>query len=225
MPRCEIKSSCEPCQFLLFCGIICYVFKYFSFFSSFRGFLKKSVVEGKQSDEVIFNILHTESDDFSLVFTTSPMYFFQDDDDPSESNYTDSGSDYSLFTNIFKNLQKEQTQCLSNESVKLTTLQFEAKGRTRNPEFLGKPNAFSVEIIAVDPKHEECLLSLFECAFDYFPDKDYCVLTLPLEVEEHYLSRFFSNVPQRYDANSRCSLHVMHKNTILGDVSVKVGIN
>lgn len=187
-----------------------------------RGFLKKSLVEGKQSEDIIINLTHTESDDFSLVFTTSPMYFFQDDDDPSDSNYTTSGSDDSLFTNIFKNLQKEQRKSLSNEP---TTLQFEARGRTRNPEFLGKPNAFSVEIVAVDPKHEECLLSLFECAFDCFPDKDYCVMTIPHEVEERYLSNFFSNVPQRYDANNRCSLYVMHKNTILGEVSVKVSIN
>lgn len=187
--------------------------------------MKKSIVEGKQSEEVIINLTHTESDDFSLVFTTSPMYFFQDDDDPSDLSGTESGSDDSLFMKIFKNLQREQRESLSNESLKPTKFQFEAIGRTRNPEFLGKPNAFSVEIIAVDTAHEECLLSLFECMFDCFPEKDYCIMTVPHEIEECNISNFFSNVPQRYDGNMSCSLHVMHKNSMLGEVSVKVGIN
>lgn len=48
--------------------------------------VKKSVaVERSEQCEVIFNITHTASDDYSLVFTSSALYLFHDDDDVIEN--------------------------------------------------------------------------------------------------------------------------------------------
>lgn len=68
------------------------------------------------------------------------------------------------------------------------------------------------------------MLSLFESAYDCFPDKDYCVMTIPCAVDEASLSNFFANVPPRCDGVFDQNLYVMHKNTLLDNVCVKVGL-
>lgn len=180
---------------------------------------------GEKHSEVVIDIKVTDSDDYSLIFTTSAMYFFQDDDESSDSKISHHRSDESVWLQLFKRLARKKRMSAITEPTKGATHRLETITRADNPVFLGEKNAFCIEIIAVDPHHEECLLPLFECAFDCFPDKDYCVMTVPHEIDEHCLTNFFSNVPQRYDQFSRNSLHVMHKNTILGKVSVKVGID
>lgn len=49
--------------------------------------IKKSIaVEQIEESEIIFNISRTDSDNYSLVFTSSAIYFFQDDFDETIEN-------------------------------------------------------------------------------------------------------------------------------------------
>lgn len=65
---------------------------------------------------------------------------------------------------------------------------------------------------------------LFQSAYDCFPDKDYCVMTVPSTIDEASLSFFFASVPPRYDGVMNQNLYIMHKNTLLDDVCVKVSL-
>lgn len=79
-----------------------------------------------------------------------------------------------------------------------------------------------MEIVAVDPNHTNCLITLFESAYDCFQNKEYCVLTLPSSIEVGCLTDYFTKVPPRYDEVLSHDLYVMHKNAILGNIKVKV---
>lgn len=94
----------------------------------------------------------------------------------------------------------------------------------RHPEFLGEPNAFAIEILAAHPNHEECLPQLFGCAYDCFPNKEYCVMTISSTEETGFLPEYFAKVPPRYDGLLPHQLYIMHKNTVLGNVCVQVCI-
>lgn len=69
---------------------------------------KKSVtVEKTDDNEVILNITQTASDDYSLVFTSTALYLFQDDEEIVDNVETASQkSQEILLMNIFDELNK-----------------------------------------------------------------------------------------------------------------------
>lgn len=99
------------------------------------------------------------------------------------------------------------------------------KRKARNLEYLGGPNAFSIEIAATNPDHDDCLLNMFESAYDCFPDKDYCVMTKPTTEQMSSMLNFFVEVSPKFDSSFPHTVYLMHKNSILSKVHVKVKTN
>ena len=56
---------------------------------------------------------------------------------------------------------------------------------------MGTPNAFSIQLFCIEEKYESRSLDFLPKAFEKFPDKDYCIITLPPNVPEFGLIQNF----------------------------------
>lgn len=95
----------------------------------------------------------------------------------------------------------------------------------RIPLFHGEINAFTLELAAAHPEHEiESLSLLLEAAFECFPDRDYCVLTLPSTCPPFPMLQHFVRVIPRPISTYPHELYVLHRNAILSNISARVAV-
>jgi hypothetical protein len=59
------------------------------------------------------------------------------------------------------------------------------------PNYKGQSNAFAIQLFCIEEKYESRSLDFLPKAFDLFPHKDYCVITLPHTVPEFALIQNF----------------------------------
>ncbi|CAH1118654.1 unnamed protein product [Phaedon cochleariae] len=183
---------------------------------------RSSQLSRKSSEEEIFlHVSRSDSDQYSLVFTSGSLFFFQDDEDKDQEiigseESEDSNGLLSQYLEIHEKDQKFlEMDWVSGYSASKGKIQ-------RIPEFHGEPNAFALEIAASLPEHEYGLIKLFEACFECFPDRDYCVLSVPSTTPINKLTKYFCRVVPRSSGCFPYELYVMHKNTVLADMTVKV---
>lgn len=90
--------------------------------------------------------------------------------------------------------------------------------------FFGEPNAFAMEICISLKKHEYCLYLLFKAAFDCFPNRDYCITSLPTSSPLCYFMKHFARVIPKPNSVFPHELYALHKNAILGQLSARVAL-
>ncbi|KAJ8719515.1 hypothetical protein PYW08_011690 [Mythimna loreyi] len=92
--------------------------------------------------------------------------------------------------------------------------------------FSGTPNAFLLQLFAIHPDYDERYgFDMLEVAFEMFPDRDYCVVSLPTNQAAFPLLEHFTLVTP-YGCNMKFmneSLYVAHVNSIRGAMSVRPG--
>lgn len=59
------------------------------------------------------------------------------------------------------------------------------------PKYAGAINAFSIQLFCIEEKYESRSLDFLPKAFECFPDKDYCIITVPHTVPEFALIQNF----------------------------------
>jgi hypothetical protein len=59
------------------------------------------------------------------------------------------------------------------------------------PKYFGESNAFAIQLFCLEEKFESRSLDFLPKAFELFPDKDYCIITLPHTVPEFSLIQNF----------------------------------
>ncbi|XP_017777395.1 PREDICTED: cilia- and flagella-associated protein 61-like [Nicrophorus vespilloides] len=72
-------------------------------------------------------------------------------------------------------------------------------------------NAFALEIAVAKPGHESSLFLLLEAAFECFPQKDYCILTIPSDHKYMQLLKFFTRVTPKNKCLHPHELYIVHK--------------
>ncbi|XP_057670515.1 cilia- and flagella-associated protein 61-like isoform X2 [Diorhabda carinulata] len=178
-----------------------------------------------KDEEMFMTVSLTESDEFSLVFTSASMFVFQDDEDGSisvRSFHVDSKS-FSSESVLSKYLDIPEKEVLDDNTVDWISGYSTSKGHIqKTPEFKGEDNAFSLEIAACLPSHEYGLIMLFESAFECFPNRDYCVMAVPTTISVIKLTKYFGRVPPRCTGTFPSELYVMHKNSMLGELAVEI---
>lgn len=93
------------------------------------------------------------------------------------------------------------------------------------PKLYGEVNAFTLELAAAHPYHEvESLNLLLEAAFECFPCRDYCVLSIPSTCPPFPLLNNFTRVTPRPVSPYPQELYVVHRNVVLSNISVRVAI-
>lgn len=62
------------------------------------------------------------------------------------------------------------------------------------PQYIGESNAFAIQLFCIEEKYESRSLDFMQRAFEMFPGKDFCIITLPPNVPEFTLiQNFFVN--------------------------------
>lgn len=94
--------------------------------------------------------------------------------------------------NRVNNYRKGDSQSqLSNYSSESTSHYQQAKESLFVPKYFGESNAFAIQLFCIEDKYESRSLDFLPKAFDSFPDKDYCVITLPPTIPEFALIQNF----------------------------------
>ncbi|CAH3017155.1 unnamed protein product [Porites evermanni] len=75
----------------------------------------------------------------------------------------------------------------------------------------GEASAFCIQLFCIDEKYEMRSTDFLPAVFDLFPDKDYCILTMPHLVPEFPLLQSFVRVtPRKYSTLSQ-ELYIFHR--------------
>ncbi|KAF9801146.1 hypothetical protein SFRURICE_005740 [Spodoptera frugiperda] len=92
--------------------------------------------------------------------------------------------------------------------------------------FQGAPNAFLLELYAMHPAYDERYsFDMLEAAFEMFPNRDYCIMSIPTNQTSFPLLEHFTLVTP-YGFKMRYineSLYVAHVNSVRGKISVRPG--
>jgi len=59
------------------------------------------------------------------------------------------------------------------------------------PQYAGESNAFAIQLFCIEEKYESRSIDFLQRAFEMFPDKDFCIITLPPIVPEFTLIQNF----------------------------------
>nr|CAI5824828.1 unnamed protein product [Callosobruchus analis] len=174
-------------------------------------------------EETFVHVDYSESDSFSLVFTSASLLFFQDDDLKSRQHSVESSLSKESSQEILKEymIAGEKDPRLNEDALSAYS---SVRGiHTRIPEFHGEPNAFCLEIAAAYPDHEVGLMQLFEAAFETFPDREYCIMAVPSTTPINRLTKFFTRIAPRSTGVFPYELYTLHKSAVLGSVRVVAG--
>ncbi|XP_076650286.1 LOW QUALITY PROTEIN: cilia- and flagella-associated protein 61, partial [Halictus rubicundus] len=90
------------------------------------------------------------------------------------------------------------------------------------PIYQGQPNAFVVEVFAIDDQVEQrCCTIFLEAAFECFPGMDYCTILVPSDHPELSFLRNFVRVPVKCNRDFPMALYVTHRAALLGDIRTR----
>ncbi|XP_062293539.1 cilia- and flagella-associated protein 61 [Scomber scombrus] len=104
------------------------------------------------------------------------------------------------------------------------TQQQEETQSTRAGRFLRKLNAFCIQFFVIDKNYEMRSVDFLPYVFELFPDRDYCVITVPTLSPEFPLLQNFLRVPQRPGSSLTRELYVFHR-TGLRSVKVRPAVD
>ncbi|XP_076254261.1 LOW QUALITY PROTEIN: cilia- and flagella-associated protein 61-like [Rhynchophorus ferrugineus] len=182
-------------------------------------------------DEYLVNILESESD-YSLVITSSDLFAFDEDEDidgnVDKERFHELGNSNSSFE-ILKELEKVKAYEVDPRLTyvdmmeKLSKSLMSTKSRMlKMPKFYGKGNAFCIEVAACHYNHQYSLNLVLGAVFECFPDRDYCIMSIPSSCSlENWMYRFIRVVP-RATGSFPYELYVLHKNSLLGKLECHV---
>ncbi len=80
---------------------------------------------------------------------------------------------------------------ISNYSTVKPEKTASSKRRTFTPQYVGESNAFAIQLFCIEEKYESRSIDFLQRAFEMFPDKDFCIITLPPNVPEFNLIQNF----------------------------------
>ena len=79
----------------------------------------------------------------------------------------------------------------------------------------GAPNIFAIVFFCIDELYETRAVDMLQSAFDAFPDRDYCIITVPHTTHEPPLFRIFSRVDALPGSTYSHVLYVCHRFSLL----------
>lgn len=91
---------------------------------------------------------------------------------------------------------------------------------SKKPTYYGEENAFTLELVVSCPEHEASLSFLLEASFECYPDRDYCVISIPHHLPCFPLLYNFNRVIPRQSSNFSQMLYTAHRSTIKARITV-----
>ncbi|KAL9958773.1 hypothetical protein ACROYT_G035833 [Oculina patagonica] len=105
----------------------------------------------------------------------------------------------------------EQRQETPKDSVSPDKIEKEEEVKSTKEATIEQESAFCIQLFCIDEKYEMRSIDFLPAVFDLFPEKDYCILTMPHLVPEFPLLQSFVRVtPRKYSTLSQ-ELYVFHR--------------
>ncbi|XP_060532710.1 cilia- and flagella-associated protein 61-like isoform X2 [Cylas formicarius] len=165
------------------------------------------------------DVSRTESD-YSLLLTTDPFVFEEDQelDTQGVDEYTLTQKSEETQDTKVRDLSSQLTHVYPSEELSKNV----AISRIvqRLPKFVGEPNAFCIEVAACHADHEFSIYQVLEAVFQCFPNKEYCIMSLPCSANVEPWMFPFVRVIRRPTSTYPYELYASHKNAILGRLEV-----
>uniref|UniRef100_A0A1Y1KGI0 Cilia- and flagella-associated protein 61 N-terminal domain-containing protein n=2 Tax=Photinus pyralis TaxID=7054 RepID=A0A1Y1KGI0_PHOPY len=94
--------------------------------------------------------------------------------------------------------------------------------RIPTPVYHGDINAFTLELAVSHPDHEsETIPLLLQAAFECFPERDYCILSIPSTCPPFPLLNLFVRVAPRATSTYPHELYLLHRNSVLSTLETR----
>ncbi|XP_074983371.1 cilia- and flagella-associated protein 61 isoform X2 [Caretta caretta] len=90
-----------------------------------------------------------------------------------------------------------------------------------HPVYRGAVTAFCIQLFCIDEKHETRSLDFLQYVFNLFPDKDFCIITVPHLVPEFLLIQNFVRVNPSSNSTLDHELYVFHRAGLLKSFQVR----
>ncbi|CAF0940470.1 unnamed protein product [Didymodactylos carnosus] len=89
------------------------------------------------------------------------------------------------------------------------------------PKFFGRPKAFAIQLFCINELYEKRSYDFLKKAFDSFPDRDYCIISIPHMVPEFPLLHSFIRIPPRINLPNIQELYMFHRAGLLRNIEIK----
>ncbi|XP_036176862.1 cilia- and flagella-associated protein 61 [Myotis myotis] len=90
------------------------------------------------------------------------------------------------------------------------------------PVYKGAPSAFCIQLFCIDEKYEARSLDFMEFVFSLFPDKNFCLITLPHLTPEFVLIQNFVKVVPFNNCTLDQDLYVFHRAGLLKTIKIRL---
>ncbi|XP_032460315.1 cilia- and flagella-associated protein 61 [Phocoena sinus] len=110
--------------------------------------------------------------------------------------------------------------CISNTSSASISLPEETSNF--RPIYKGAPTAFCIQLFCIDEKHEARSLDFMNFVFSLFPDKNFCVISLPHLTPEFVLIQNFVKIVPFNNCTLDQDLYVFHRAGLLKTIKIRL---
>ncbi|XP_070603105.1 cilia- and flagella-associated protein 61 isoform X2 [Erythrolamprus reginae] len=90
-----------------------------------------------------------------------------------------------------------------------------------HPIYKGEVNAFCIQLFCIDEQHETRSLDFLPFVFELFPDKDFCIITVPHMVPEFHLIQSFVRIIPFSNCILDQELYIFHRSGLLKSFRVR----
>ncbi|XP_053103219.1 cilia- and flagella-associated protein 61 isoform X4 [Hemicordylus capensis] len=90
-----------------------------------------------------------------------------------------------------------------------------------HPVYRGEVNAFCIQLFCIDEKHETRSLDFMKFVFNLFPDRDFCIISVPHMVPEFQLIQNFVRIVPFSNCTLDQELYVFHRSGLLKSFLVR----
>nr|XP_020646236.1 cilia- and flagella-associated protein 61 isoform X4 [Pogona vitticeps] len=90
-----------------------------------------------------------------------------------------------------------------------------------HPVYRGAVNAFCIQLFCIDEKHETRSLDFLNFVFNLFPDRDFCIISVPHLVPEFHLIQNFVRIIPFSNCTLDHELYVFHRSGLLKSFLVR----
>ncbi|XP_037668187.1 cilia- and flagella-associated protein 61 isoform X3 [Choloepus didactylus] len=111
-----------------------------------------------------------------------------------------------------------------NTEGSVSTLLPEKKGNFR-PSYRGTPAAFCIQLFCIEEKYEARSLDFMNFVFSLFPDKNFCIISLPHLTPEFVLIQNFVKAIPFNNCTLEQDLYVFHRAGLLKSINIRLATN